>query len=117
MPTSPIAAAQPTQLEMASTLPARSQRMGDHRPRTAVRNRPSGRSRPLRIDPIHHLVADTNVVHPGKPGHPPSDRTDTAPHHPRNHSPPLDNDPASGKPIPGNGDGPVLESYGPRLSV
>src|SRR6266849_3105120 len=99
MPTSPIAAAQPTQLEMASTLPARSQRMGDHRPRTAVRNRPSGRSRPLRIDPIHHLVADTNVVHPGKPGHPPSDRTDTAPHHPRNHSPPLDNGPASGKPI------------------
>src|SRR5207247_11193308 len=94
MRTSPTAAAQPTQLEMEPTLPARSQSAGDHRPRTAVRNRLSGRSRPLRIDPIHHHVADTTVVDPGKPGHPPSDRTHPRPHYPRNHSPPLDLTPA-----------------------
>jgi hypothetical protein len=32
----------------------------------------------VRIDPIHHHVTDTTVAHPGKPGHPPSDRSDTA---------------------------------------
>ena len=60
----------------------------------------------MRIDPIHHLVADTNVVHPGKPGRPPSDRTHPRPHYPRNHSPPLDTGPASGKPIPAKTDQP-----------
>jgi hypothetical protein len=64
---------------MTPSLPAGSPSFRDSRPRAAVHQRPSGRSRPTRIDPIDHHVAGHQAEHSDKPGRPRRDRNHTTP--------------------------------------
>src|SRR6266702_7197351 len=88
MPTSPIAAAPPTQLTMAhpsGPLPKNGRPpSSDGCPKETERPESSLADRPHPPSRDRHTV-----VHPGKPGHPPSDRSDPNSRNPRNHSPPL----------------------------